>query len=115
MTPEFILNFIHPRLNEPCTAIGGSYCLTREELLLFRGEKVLYLVGWAAVDTSCCGPGGCGYSLVPGMVRSWKTALSEEGLPISRIIPISSQGDRAAVRRLIEQAEGPVQVRFFAG
>jgi hypothetical protein len=105
--------FTHPRLGEPVTAIGGSYCFTREKRLAFQGREVLYLVGWAAVDTACCGPAGCGYALVPGIISSWKTARSADGASISVVDPIRDPDDITAIRSRIEQAEGPIQVNFL--
>lgn len=105
--------FTHPPLNRPVTAIGGSYCLVREVRLAYRGREVLYLLGHAVVDASCCGPAGVGYALVAGFVEGWKTSRSDDDLPVSQVAPISHPRDRAAVRQRIEAAEGPVQVGFL--
>ena len=62
-------SFIHPPLSRPVTAIGGSYCLVREVRLGYEGREVLYLLGYAAIDSSCCGLAGVGYALVAGIVE----------------------------------------------
>ena len=51
--------YVHQPLNQEVTAIGGHYLLVKEVRLPFEGREVLYLVGHAAFDTICCGPGGC--------------------------------------------------------
>ena len=65
-------DFIHPNLGQEITAIGGHYVFNNERRLSFDGRDVLYLVGYAVVDTSCCGVGGCAYAMVPGVVKKWK-------------------------------------------
>jgi len=104
--------YTHPKLNQPVTAIGGHYVLVKEERLPFRGREVLYLVGYAVFDTSCCGVGGCGYALVPGFVVEWKSRTGEDGRPVSRVEPIRDEAVQREIRRLIQQRETVHQVRF---
>lgn len=114
-TPQNVvlkMEYSHPRLNEPVTAIGGHYVLVKEERLPFRGREVLYLVGYAVIDTSCCGIGGYGYALVPGFVVEWKARTDDQGRPVSRIEPIRDEAVRHEVARLIRQREPVHQVTF---
>ena len=104
--------YVHQELNQEVAAISGRYVLVKEVRLPFQGQEVLYLVGHAAFDTTCCGPGGCAYALVPGFVRGWKTATSPEGLAVSQVEPIQDPTTQAQIRRLIEERETVQQVRF---
>lgn len=104
--------YIHQSLNQQVTAIGGHYILVKEARLSYRGREVLYVVGHAAFDTSCCGPGGCAYALVPGFVASWQSGRSAEGLPVSQIEPIRATDAQNDIRRLIERLETVQQVTF---
>jgi len=52
--------FVHPMLGEDVTSISGHYALTHERTLRYAGKEVLYFVGYAVCDTSCCGSGGVG-------------------------------------------------------
>ncbi len=105
--------YVHAALNEEVTAIGGHYVLVKEVRLPFRGHEVLYLVGHAAFDTSCCGVGGCGYALVPGIITGWKSGTNEAGLAVSRVEPIHDPGLQEQLRALIEAEEVVHQVRFL--
>ncbi len=49
--------FLHPELNREITAIGGHYIWVKEGRLPFGDREVLYLVGYAVLDTTCCGVG----------------------------------------------------------
>ena len=110
MHPE--VTYVHPDLNQEITAIGGHYVLAKEARLPFHGREILYLVGHAVFDTSCCGPGGCAYALVPGLVQSWQSSRTEEGLAISQVEPVRESDTQNEIRSLIEQMETVQQVVF---
>jgi len=105
--------YVHQELNQEITAIGGYYVLVKEARLPFHGREVLYLVGHAAFDSTCCGVGGCAYALVPGFVLAWKSKTKEQGLAISQVEPIHDKGVQEQVRRLIEAKEIVQQVSFL--
>jgi len=107
-----ISEYVHQELNQEVNAIGGRYVLLKEVRLPFHGREVLYVVGGAIVDTSCCGVGGCAYALVPGFVVEWKYRRNEGGLAVSRGEPIHDQIIQGRVRRLIGRAETLQQIDF---
>jgi hypothetical protein len=90
------VEYVHQDLNQQITAIGGHYVLAKEVRLPFHGREILYLVGHAAFDTTCCGPGGCAYALVPGFVASWHSSQTEDGLAVSRLEPIPARPKMAS-------------------
>lgn len=106
-------DYVHQELNQEVTAIGGHYVLVKEARLAFQGREVLYLVGHAAFDSTCCGPGGCAYGLVPGFVLAWKTRRNEDGLAVSQVEPIHEKSVQEKVRRSIEKQETVQQVTFL--
>ena len=106
------VEYIHRGLNQEITAIGGHYVLVKEVRLPYDGREVLYLVGHAAFDSTCCGTGGCAYALVPGLVASWHSSQTEDGLAVSQLEPITNASTQNKLRRLIEQLETVQQVIF---
>lgn len=106
------VEYVHQSLNQESTAISGHYVLIKEVRLPYHGREVVYLVGHAAFDSSCCGPGGCAYALVPGFVGSWHSSQTKEGLHISKIEPVNDEETRKEIRRLIQQLETVQQVTF---
>lgn len=104
--------FTHPELNREVMAVGGHYFWMKEGRLPFEGRAVLYLVGCAVLDTTCCGVGGFGCALVPGFVVEWKSAVSPDGRPVSRVERIRDEAIRAEIRRRIQEIEGVQQVNF---
>jgi hypothetical protein len=105
--------YSHPELNTQVTAIGGSYILVKEVQLLVDGENVLYLIGSAIFDTTCCGVGGCAYALVPGTIRQWKIKKDPEGRPVSMVSPILRPNMKEKIKKLIFKKEPVHQVNFL--
>ena len=109
---EELIDFIHPVLNQAVRTISGHYILSREKRLSYNGRKVLYLIGCAVVDTSCCGPGGCAYALVPGYIKQWKYKSTPDNRSVTQIETIKANDVRKALRRLIKEKEPVQQVDF---
>jgi hypothetical protein len=105
--------YVHQPLNRKVTAIGGHYVFVKEARLPFEGRDLLYLVGHAAFDTSCCGAGGCAYALVPGFVLNLKGEKARDGPAISDVEPIQDEATQQRVRRLLERTEVVHQVVFL--
>ena len=106
------IDFIHPVLNQAVRTISGHYILSREKRLSYNGREVLYFIGCAMVDASCCGPGGCSYALVPGYVKQWKYRLTLENLTVTEVDPIRNRNVQEELRRLIKEKEPVQQVDF---
>jgi hypothetical protein len=107
-----LIDFIHPVLNEEIRTISGHYILSRENRLPYNDRQILYYIGCAVVDSSCCGTGGCAYALVPGYIRQWKYKLNAGNLSVTQVEPIRDEADRRALRVLIKEKEGVQQVNF---
>ena len=107
-----IRDFSHPELNVQVTAIGGSYFMLKEDRLRLNGEEILYLVGSAIFDTSCCGSGGCAYALVPGIIRKWQYKTDADCRPVSKVKPILEERIRKKIREIIFKKESVHQVNL---
>lgn len=104
--------YVHRKLGGSVTAIGGHYVFDKEALLQLDRRSVLYLVGHAVLDTSCCGSGGCGYVLVLGYIEQWKTRIDEAGYAMTEVIPVHDQQERQRIATLIKKTEMVQQVLF---
>jgi len=105
-------DFTHPNLGQEITAIGGHYVFNKEARLGYHGREVFYLVGYAVVDTSCCGAGGCAYALIPGFIQAWKYKTDINGVAVSQVEPIRDTVAQQEIRRLIQKKEVVQQVSF---
>lgn len=105
-------DFIHPNLGQEITAIGGHYVFNKEARITYNGREIFYLVGYAVVNTSCCGVGGCAYAWVPGFVIMWKYKTDINGASVSQIEPVRDTSAQQEIRRMIQKKEVVQQVTF---
>jgi hypothetical protein len=105
-------DFAHPELGREVTAIGGHYVFVKEIRLPFNSREILYLVGYAVVDSSCCGVGGCAYVFVAGFIKQWKYRKNDKDCSVSQIEPIRNHNVQKEVRNLIQNKETVFQVDF---
>ena len=77
------VEFVHPDLMTPITAIGGNYTFTRIERFKLGEDEILYLVGVGVLDSTCCGYGGCAYAFVPGRIDQWHVKTDADGRPVN--------------------------------
>ncbi|MFZ5563707.1 MAG: hypothetical protein ACOZBW_06605 [Thermodesulfobacteriota bacterium] len=106
-------DYTHFELNREITAIGGHYTVKREVRLPLNGREVLYLVAEALFDTTCCGFGGLAYVSVQGFIEQWRYRTDGAGHAVTEVRPVTSEKDRADIRRIIEQREKVSQVNFL--
>ena len=112
MLTDTVVDFIHPELNETVKAIGGEYVFIKEDTIAYGHQEVLYLVGCAIFDTTCCGTGGCCYARVPGFIRHLKYRTGEDGRPVSSVTPIVDPLVQKEIRRAIGGRETVQQIEF---
>ena len=93
--------------------IGGYYTPQQEVRLKYDGREVLYVIGQAVVESSCCGTGNWSYALVPGYIINWQHTQSEAGLPVSEVEPIADVEARENIRQTIQTKEGASLIGFW--
>jgi len=108
-----IERYTHEGLNEEIRSIAGYYLFEEEKRLYYNKREVLYIVGFGAIDNSCCGAGGCRFALIPGYVVGWKTETDEDGRSVSEVETIVDKDSRAEIFRMIQENETVGQVEFW--
>ncbi len=109
-----VFEFVHPELNQRVDFFGGGYLIVEEGKFLYRGKEVLYLVGMAGIEASCCGTGGCAFIKVPGYIRDWKKGRNETGQAVSELERIEAQDQQKEIQGLLrERHPGFSQVEFL--
>lgn len=107
------LEYTHLGLNEDVTCLAGYYTPLKEVRLQYQDRTVLYVLGRAAVEASCCGVGCWEYVLVPGYIVRWQSRVGDAGLPVSEVEPISDEAVRENIRQIIREAESVSQIEFW--
>jgi len=105
-------DFVHPQLGCEVTAIGGHYVFGNEIRMPFDSREILYFVGYAVLDSTCCGVGGVAYVLVAGYIRQWKYKKNQDDCFVSQIETIGDQTIQKEVRNAIQKKEMVYQVTF---
>lgn len=104
--------YTHADLNSEVHSIAGYYCPLKEGKLQYNGREVLYVLGQATVDNSCCANGCWQYALVPGYIVRWEYGANADGLAVSEVEPIRDSATQAAVSQIIKTSNGINQVNF---
>ena len=109
-----VFEFVHPELNRRVEFFGGGYLFIEEGRLDYRGKEVLYFVGMAGIESSCCGAGGCAFIKVPGYIRTWKKRRTETGQSVSEVERIEAPGQQIEIQAFLKERH-PVfsQVEFL--
>ena len=109
-----MIQFTHPELNERVEFFGGGYVFIEEGRIIHQGKEVLYLLGMAGVEASCCGRGGSAFIKVPGYVRSWKKTRNAFGQAVSEVERIHRLDCQKEIKRILEEKHpGFRQVEFL--
>lgn len=104
--------YTHTPLGQEITAVAGHYVLQEEKRVPFRGRELLVARGYAVVDSSCCGSGGCGFAHVAGYLVGWKLRANEKGEAVSEVQPVRNEEEQETIRKLIRDNEKVLQVQF---
>jgi hypothetical protein len=106
--------FIHPELNQPVEFFGGSYVMSEEGKISCRGKEVLYFIGIAGLDASCCGRSGCAFAKVPGIVRHWKKKRDKFGRLVSEVERITDAKSQEEISQWLRERYPQVtQIEFL--
>jgi hypothetical protein len=106
------MEFVHPILNEEISAIAGHYTFIGEEILSHESGPVLYFVGYAHMESSCCGFKGCGYAIVAGRIVRLRCARTPDDRPVSLVTPVE-EAFHQEISRMIRERQGVSQVHFM--
>jgi len=107
------LEYTHLKLNEDLYCPAGYYTPQKEVRLKYNDREVLYVVGHASTESSCCGIRSWTYAIVPGYIVNWQTRINEAGLPVTEVEPISDKATRDNIKQIIREAESIPQIEFW--
>ena len=80
--------YTHQELDCDVLVPRGYYTPLKEVKLKYGDREVLYIVGHAVVESSCCGASDWPYALVTGYIVNWQNETNQAGLPVSEgVVP----------------------------
>lgn len=105
--------YTHTKLNKEVSSIAGYYTPQKEVRLKYNGREVLYVIGQAAIESSCCAAGSWEYAIVPGYILNWQNETNKAGLPVSEVEPIPDKETQKNISRIITEAETISRIEFW--
>ena len=93
--------------------IAGYYTPQQEVRLKYDGREVLYVIGKAVIESSCCNVGSWTYAIVPGYIVNWQYTKNEHGLPVTEVEPITDEAIQVELRHTIESKEAAAMTGFW--
>ena len=106
--------YTHLELNEDVgMGIARYYTPQREVRLKYNGREVLYVIGQAVIEASCCGAKSWTYAAVPGYIVNWQNTRNEDGLPVSEVERVRDDKAQAEIRETIQSREVVSIVEFW--
>jgi hypothetical protein len=109
-----VSEYLHQEPGTEVRFIAGQYTIAEERRMVYRGRELLYVVGIAEIDGSCCGTQGCRFVNVPGYIVAWKHRISENGLPASSVEPIEVKAEQDEIREILGRRYAHSQFHFPA-
>ncbi len=93
-------------------APSGYYQPLEEAFLDHDGKRLLYIVGSACIDASCCGISSWKYLRVEGYVVGNDAPPSENAGTYLEVDTIDSESEKTAIRRLLLDKHPGVRIEF---
>ena len=101
------MEFTHPKLDEEVRTLSGYYVPRQENVLPYQGRHVLYIVGDACIEASCCGVASWNYVQVPGFVVRRGVRGGDSAPVVSEVETIEDKAIRKGVTEsLLKQYPG---------
>jgi len=97
-----LIEYVHPILGQDIEGRAGYSVPLEEGIMEYEGREVLYTLGYACVERSCCsGNSTWGYIQVPGYVISRQIGSDHEGASVSQVEIIENEEDRARIKQVL--------------
>ncbi len=107
------IKYTHLELNNDVNCVAGYYTPQKEVRLKYSNREVLYVIGQAVIESSCCGGGNWRYALVPGYILNWQNEKNETGLPVSEVELVTDKETQSKIRQIIQTNEALSQIDFW--
>jgi hypothetical protein len=99
-------------LGSEVQAPWGYYQAQEEGHLAYSGRQVLYTLGSACIEASCCGKGSWNYARVEGYVDEAGGHSDPAGMGPVEVDTVEDFGARAAITKLLGEEYPGVRVEF---
>ena len=93
------IEFTHPELDQEVQTFTGYYVPVEEHVVPYNEREVIYILGHACIEASCCGSASWTYIQVVGFLLRKHIRGGKGTLPVSEIEIIQDEEDRDTIRQ----------------
>ena len=106
--------YIPESLGTEIEAPSGYYTPVEERFIDLDGKRLLYVLGSACIETSCCGTGSWSYARVEGYVVGQHTAdrAQDEREEAIEIETVEDAAERSAIGTLLLERHPGARMEF---
>jgi hypothetical protein len=104
--------YVPEDLGNEVAAPSGYYQPLEESFLDYDGKRVLYILGTACIEASCCGIGNWAYLRVEGYVVEGDSSLGEDNGRYDEIETIEDDNEKTAISRLLLEKHPGARLEF---
>lgn len=105
--------FTHPELGQEIRGLAGYYVPREEQSLLYDGKELIYVLGDACIDSSCCGVASWSYVQVPGFVLKKHVRGGGSQPAVSEIETIEDKGVREKIIQSLGKKYPGARIEFW--
>ena len=95
------VKYVPEDFGKEIVAPSGYYQPIEKQVVDFNGKKLLYILGSACVDSSCCGIGSWEYVRVEGYVAAEAAPEKPNQEPSYEIDTIETESEKEAISKFI--------------
>jgi len=108
-----IIEFTHPELGREVQTLAGYYIPVEEHVLPYNEREVIYILGHACIEASCCGMANWSYVQVPGFLVRKHIRGGGSTLPVSEIETIQDEEERNTIRQSLIKKHPSAQIEIW--
>ncbi len=105
--------YVHSEEGAETESIAGRYFIEKEVEVETEFGTALVAFGFAVVDTSCCGSGGCRFAQVAGIIVERNAGVAQDGRPYSVLERVRDESQQRRIREIIDASECHCQINFL--
>ena len=102
------LSYVPDALGVEVPAPSGYYQPVREDSLDFQGRRLMYTLGTACIEASCCGVGSWDYLRVEGYLVEGDAGADG----VVEVDTVEAAEEKTAIARLLQAKHPGVRVEF---
>jgi hypothetical protein len=107
------MEFTHPELGQEVQTLAGYYVPVEEHVLPYNGRELVYILGYACIEASCCGAANWSYIQVPGFLVRKHIRSGGRTPPASEIETIQGEEDRNTIRQSLTKKYPGAQIEIW--